>query len=107
MLEINFRWADLHESGDGCGGRRSDEDGASPVLRNAHVLLRVDVCVFVGEFDPGQPVPGKRNRVAKLNIGSQTRFVSAEVEKGAAFLPLGDQTKRRVDDIYGAGYALK
>src|SRR5262245_42896689 len=85
MLEINFRWADLHESGDGFGGRRSDQYGADPRLRNAHVLLRVDVCVFVSEFEPGQPVAaGERNPIAELDIRGEAGFVSAKVEKGAA-----------------------
>src|SRR5437016_3037567 len=109
MLEINFRWADLHESGDRSGGSglRSAQYGAGPILRNAHVLLRADVCVFVGEFEPGQPVAaGKRNHIAELNIGGETGFVSVEVEKGAALLPLGNQ-HRPIKHIYGAGYALK
>src|SRR5258707_2209014 len=33
-------------------------------------------------------------------------FVSVEIEKGAALLPLGDQ-HRPIKHIYGAGYALK
>src|SRR5580692_1926469 len=108
MLEINFRQA-LHEPGDrsGGGGLRSDQYRAGPRLRNNHVLLRVDVCVFVDEFEPGQPVAaGKRNHIAELDIGGETGFIPVEVEKGAALLPLGDQ-HRPSRHIYGAGYALK
>src|SRR5258708_35454338 len=109
MLEINFRWADLNEPGERSGGsgQRSAQKGAGPILRNAHVLLRVEVCVFVGEFEPGQPVtPGKRNHIAELNIGGETGFVSVEIEKGAALLPLADQ-HRPIKHIYVPGYRLK
>jgi hypothetical protein len=56
-------------------------------------LLRANVCVFVGEFEPGQPVAaGKRNHIAELDIGGETGFVSVEVEKGPPSCPWATST---------------
>ena len=61
--------------------------GAGPCLPNGYILVRVDVCEFVGEFEPGQPVAAsKRNHIAELDVGGETGFVSVEVKKGAALL---------------------
>ena len=87
--------------------RRSDHPCEGPRLRNAHVLLQVDVCIFVVEFDPGLPIAvGERNCVAELEIGGKTGFIPVEVEKGAAFLRLRDQVWPK-SYILDAGYALK
>src|SRR5262249_42870492 len=107
VLEIDFRRGDLDEPGDRSGTRRGNQDGAGPVLRNDHVLRRVDVCVFVGELEPGQPVAaGKRKHKADLGIGGEAGSGPVEREERTALLSLGDQ-ERPIKDTDDAGYALK
>jgi hypothetical protein len=42
--------------------------GFASRLRNVHVLLGVDVCVFVREFEPGQPVAAGELRISRLSL---------------------------------------
>src|SRR6516165_9870580 len=85
MLEINFRGADLHEPGDGSGDRRWwDQSRAGSVLRNAHVLLRVEraYCDRVGSV----ATPSTMSRLERFWPGIIMALVgqgcSASVQRG-------------------------
>jgi len=83
MLEFDLCRVDRREAGEVYGDRRADNGGEGALLRDAHVLLRIDVRQFVGEFEPGLPsAAGEREGVARLEIRGKARFVAVEVEKG-------------------------
>src|SRR4029079_7535856 len=107
MLEFDLCRDDRHEAGEVYGDRRADNGGEGALLRDAHVLLRIDVRQFVGEFEAGLPsAAGEREGVARLEIRGKARFVSVEVEQGGHALErlveIGPVEAAACADIEGA-----